>query len=274
MPRPRGRRRLTVALLVVTSVTVITLDARGPGSLGWLRSVTRTVTGTVGDALGFATTPVRNVWGGITRYPDVLAENRELRLRIDELTGQAAAGVAATAERDELFALHGLEVPSDVERVDARVVGGPVSLVAETIEIDVGSDDGVTRDMPVVGPGGLVGRVVETSGGRSLVRLLTDRQLSVGVRLVGSGDVGVATGQGRGEPLRVDFVDPRVPVEVGELVVTSGLDTSLYPPGIVVGTVATVHSPVGVVQQDVTVTPAADLDSPLVVSVLLWEPPR
>ncbi|MGH9165546.1 MAG: rod shape-determining protein MreC, partial [Acidimicrobiales bacterium] len=126
--------------------------------------------------------------------------------------------------------------------------------------------------MPVVSGAGLVGRVVDVSTRRAAVLLISDPTSSVGVRLAGSGDVGVATGRGRGSTLRIDLVEPLTKVEPGEALVTSGLEQSAFPPGIPVGQVKAATTATGALQQDVTAQPVADLDRLSFVKVLQWSP--
>jgi rod shape-determining protein MreC len=112
--------------------------------------------------------------------------------------------------------------------------------------------------------------VQEVSRSRATIQLLTDRSSNVGVRLTGSGEVGVASGSGSQEPLKVDFVSAEAKVAEGEVVVTSGLQGSAYPPEIPVGTVHSTQKPPGAIQQEIRVMPAVDLDRLEFVKVLLW----
>src|SRR5437868_7134363 len=126
--------------------------------------------------------------------------------------------------------------------------------------------------MPVVSGSGLVGRVVVASKSRSTVLLITDPTSNVGVRFGTAGNLAVAAGQGAGAPLRVDLVPPQVPVDKGELMITSGLQQSIYPPGVPIGTVLTTGVPRGSFQQAVTLAPVADLSRLQFVAVMQWAP--
>jgi len=140
------------------------------------------------------------------------------------------------------------------------------------VEIDRGTNDGIAKDMPVVASAGLVGRVVRVSKARSTVLLVTDPGSSVGIRVSTTGSVGVATGNGPGQSLRVDYVDadPNIKVARDDGVVTSGLQGGRFPAGIPIGKVVAVSIPPGAVQQDITVRPAVDLKRLQFVQVLQW----
>ena len=108
--------------------------------------------------------------------------------------------------------------------------------------------DGFWVDVPVEGhllltkhqdKPGLVGRVVDVSSRRSIVRLITDPASSVGLRIVRSGETAIAQGEGAGRTMSVGFVDIESDVKRGDLAVTSGLEggSDLYPASIPVGRV-------------------------------------
>ena len=270
LSRRSGRSRFTLVFLVLTSITVITLDFRGDGSglVGSVRDGAADALEPVRSAAADVLSPVGDALAAVTGYGDLEDENAELRSRIAELEGEALRDESAEEELAEALALLDLGFVGDIPRVDARVVSTPVSNFEQTIELDRGSDDGIAVDMPVVTGEGLVGRVVHTSGARSTVRLLTDPASSVGVRLSRSDEVAVAEGEGPDRLLSLAFVDTAAEVDILELVVTSGLDDSVFPPGIPVGRVAAAESPSGQFQQQVEVRPVTDLSKVRLVSVL------
>src|SRR5207253_6910177 len=133
--------------------------------------------------------------------------------------------------------------------VAARVVATSPSNFQLTVEIDRGLPAGIQKGMPVVTGAGLVGRVVEVSQERATVLLLTDPSFNVGIRLSGSGAVGVARGNGTRQPLPVDLVDVGTKVAAGEVVTPSGLQGSVFPAGIPVGRVRAAKVPPAALQQ-------------------------
>jgi rod shape-determining protein MreC len=270
LSRRGGRSRFTLILLILTSITVITLDFRGDGAglIGSVRDGAADALAPVRDFAANTLDPVGDALEGVTGYGDLEAENAELRARIAELEGAALLDEGAERELAEAQRLLDLDVAGDIPRVAARVVSTPVSNFEQTIELDQGSDDGVAVDMPVVSGAGLVGRVVGVTGRRSTVRLITDPASAVGVRLARSSEVAVAEGEGPERLLSLSFVDPDADVSVLELVITSGLDNSVFPPGIPVGRVAVSEPAPGQLERSVEVRPVADLARLRLVSVL------
>jgi rod shape-determining protein MreC len=126
--------------------------------------------------------------------------------------------------------------------------------------------------MPVVTGAGLVGKVVAVSQERATVLLLTDPSFNIGIRLSGSGDVGVARGNGSRQPLPVDLVDVGTKVTGHEVVVTSGLQGSVFPADIPVGRVRSAKVQPGSLQQEISIDPVVDLSRLDFIKVLLWQP--
>lgn len=273
--RRTARPRFTLLLLILTAVTLLTLDARGSGSglIGAVRGGARDVFAPIQGAVSSVFEPVGNVIQGVVHYGDLEDENARLRQENAELRAQSLKAADAEQERKALLDLQGLDFVGDIPTVPARVVNNSPSNYEETVEIDRGSDHGVAVNMPVVGAGGLVGRIVEVSAERSVVLLITDPNASVGVRL-GSGEVGVAEGQAGRADLEVGHVPPGTQVTKGEVAVTSGLQQSIFPPSIPVGRVAKVVKRAGALNLEISLTPAVDLRRLTFVKVLQWSPQR
>ncbi|MCC5954126.1 MAG: rod shape-determining protein MreC [Acidimicrobiia bacterium] len=268
--RGGSRSRLTFGLLVLTSVTLLTLDARGFAPIESVRSAVLGFFAPVGETAGNVFRPVGDAWDGARQQGSLREENETLRERVAELEGDLADAEAAERELTQLQAQLELGFVEDVGEVHARVVTGSVGNFEQTVELDKGSDDGIRAGMPVVSGRGLVGQVAQVSGSRAVVRLLTDPGYQAGVKVPGTSGLGVVTGRGEGRLLRASF-DLRTDVEPGDLVVTSGAERSLYPPDVPVGRIRAVDADEVNLSRDATVEPLVAMDELLYVTVLLWE---
>jgi rod shape-determining protein MreC len=269
-----GRSRFTLLVLVLASVTILTLDFRGEGAVDDLRGAASTVFSPLADGAATVTEPFTNAWNGAFGYDDLERENERLQEQIEAMEGDAARAADANRQLDELAELEGIQRYTQLPSVTSRVVGGSITNFEHNIQIDRGSDDGIAEGMPVVTGAGLVGRVVAVTGGRSTVQLITDPSFDLGVRLASTGEVGIAHGTGDGEPL---MIDAGIPVSLDqqiaedEAVTTSGVDRSVFPPDIPVGTVVATERAANQLSMVLTVEPLADLDHPAYVRVLLWQ---
>ena len=275
LSRRSGRSRFTLALLILTSITVLTLDFRGSSAIHSLRNTVSSAFSPVRDGASSAFSPVSNAWNGLWHYGDVKNENDRLRAQLEDAQGQAAQNDDAKQQLEELSKLEGLTQFTQLGSVTASVIAGPLTNFEHTLEIDRGSSKGIKVGMPVVTGAGLIGRVVDVQANRSVVKLVSDPDIVVGVRLATSGETGLLHGQGDGRPLVLDAgIDPKVTVPQDDMVFTSGEDRATFPGAIPVGHVTQADLSADRLTQVLTVTPLADLGRLTFVKVLLWEPPQ
>jgi rod shape-determining protein MreC len=263
-----NRRRTILALIVLTAVTLITLDVRGTGPISAVRGAAHDVVNPIAGASDTVFSPVGDWIDGVTSATALKDENARLRRRLESIRGQQASARAATEENKELKKLLDLPFVEDADSIAAPVVDGAPSNFELTVQIGKGESDGVGVDMPVVTGAGLVGRVLEVSRDRATVLLITDPASGVGVKIERSGTTGVVKGRGDSNTVRADFVDPNAAVTKGEIVYTSGQQNSPFPSAIPVGTVSKVTKTRGDLQQDILVKPLADVSRLDYVKVL------
>lgn len=127
--------------------------------------------------------------------------------------------------------------------VAAAVISRDYGTWSNTMMINVGSRHGITKNMPVVTPKGIVGVVVDVYRDSSRVQLLTDPRTSIGaiVQRAESRVSSVVRGNGN-IPTEPQFVNiaKDADILVGDTLVTSGF-SSIYPKGIPIGTIVSIH---------------------------------
>lgn len=215
--------------------------------------------------------PLGALYAQVDSPKDQSKELARLRKELDAAKASSLRYRDALRERNELLALNNLANVEKLKSVSARVVVARRGNFDETIEIDRGSDSGIRVNNVVVTGSGLVGKVTSVGSNHSVVTLVTDASSTVGVRLSVSGDVGLARGEKAGKPLRINLVGLDTPVAINEILVTSGLQNSEFPPSIPVAMVVKVQK--GVIEQDVTAVPVVDLRHLSFVKVLLSSGP-
>lgn len=272
--RPQRRSRLTLLLLVLLSVTLLTLDARGSGPLSGLRSAVGGVLAPVGDVADTVTRPVRDAWNGAFSGDDLRIENEQLAARVAELEQGEADAAVARRELEQLAADLDLDAVVGLESVVARVISAGAGNFDPGLQIDRGSDAGIAVGMPVVGGTGLVGRVTAVSSGRSTIQLASDPDFRVGVRVAGGRGLGVVAGQGNENQALATGFDRNVALAEGDLLVTAGTTRSLFPPDLAVGRVTRVVADAVGLEREATVELVARASDLRYVTVLLWEAPK
>lgn len=167
-------------------------------------------------------------------------DNRELRRKLEESLQEKDRLRELLAENRRLKALLDFRESQTSTVAAARVISRSLDNWAHALVIDRGARDGVTRDMAAITPRGLAGKIISASEGYSTILLLTDINFAAAARLQGSRKEGVVSGSGTHRCI-LKYVPYEEEVKVGEIVITSGLD-SLFPPGIPIGYVSKVDS--------------------------------
>lgn len=165
----------------------------------------------------------------------------EARAEVDQLKLEQAELKEKAALAARLETLLSFSPPPAWFKEGARVIAqrlGPAA-VLETLVVDKGKAQGVNEDNPVLAPKGLIGRVLKVSPTSSTVLLLTDPNSRIAVRGQKKRFGGILTGQGRGAPLTLRYVNVNAIFEEDELLVTSGLDR-IFPKGLPVARVKSV----------------------------------
>jgi rod shape-determining protein MreC len=274
--RDTRRSRIVLAILVLVSITLIVFDLRGgdSGPTRPLRVAGEAALGSAERAMAVVVLPVRGLLeslGGLgdadERIAQLEADNAQLRAQLDTVANNRAR-VA------DLEALLGLVSTSDYATVPAQVIAvGPAQGFAWTVTIDVGSRDGVERDMSVVSGAGLVGRTIDVGPATSTVLLVVDATSSVGGRLSGTSQIGIVSGTGRQDSLTMQLLDPLAVVDVGDVVVSFGSEGGRpYAPGIPIGTVTEMRGTEGQLTRSAVIAPYADVSRLDIVGVVLRAP--
>jgi rod shape-determining protein MreC len=271
MTPPTGRQRRAMLVLLVLSLAFITLDYRSR-SFDGVRSAAQTVFGPVQRGVTAVAAPVGRFFAGIPdaagahgRVSELQRQNADLQRRLRESTLNGS-------RLDELGRLELLAGLGRYRVVPATVVSVGPSLGFEwTVTIDAGTRDGVRVDMTVVNGDGLVGRVKQVDGLTAVVVLAIDPGSSVGVRLAGSNQLGVASGAGLG-PVTFAPLDPQARARVGDRLVTGPYGGTTYVPGVPVGEVIGTSGDPGSAAQEATVRPYVTFTALDLVGVVLAAP--
>jgi rod shape-determining protein MreC len=268
--RRPARRRFVLLVLTLLSITIITLDQRGSGPIGSVRRGVRNALDPVQGALTSATHTVGDFFTSIGHGTDLKQENRRLAQQLQAARNHNANSADLQNQVDALKRLLHAKLPAGTTPITASVMATAPNNFEQTITLDVGSRDGIKKDMAVVSGNALVGIIADVASRTSVVQLINDTTAQVGVRLP-KGDIGLASGEGPGKALLVQYVPSDAPVKKGDIVTTSGLNHSKYPADIPIGKVLSVSSGNSAVQKTLTVQPLVDLRRLAYVQVLAWQ---
>jgi len=262
----RHRSLALFGMVLAAQVFLLAVQIRNQPRGRLLRVWSVSLISPLGRAGSWSVTHVRGAWNHYIILRDARRENDELRQEVADLRLRVQQLEARAADADRLAALLQFsKAHAETPMLAARVIGAGVDAASQIIYIDRGSRDNVRRNMGVITPDGVVGKIIEVFRDTSQVLLVTDKDSGVGAMLADSRIQSPAGGTG--EPwLVLKYLDNDNKVEVGARVVTSGMDR-IFPPEIPVGTVAEVKP--GNPFQQIRVKPAARLDRLEGVFVLL-----
>jgi rod shape-determining protein MreC len=261
------RRRAVLTLLVIGSFLLLTITY-GQSSGGVQRGVS-TIFSPLQTVADRALKPARDLVDWFDKTFEARGENSRLKTELVTVRRQAVAGQEALQENAQLRKLVELDrgpalAESAYEPITARVIGRSPTVWNSTVNVDVGSGDGVKVDDPVISGDGLVGLVASTQDGSAQVTLITDHTSAVSAKVVPGGVQGVIRPDiGDPEDLILDFIDSTRDVNRGQAVVTSGWRAqglaSLFPPGLPVGEVTSAPIVEQEASQQVHLRPYADI---------------
>ena len=196
-------------------------------------------------------------WEMVTVYE----QNKMLRSEVEQLRQRDVNVNEIMAENTRLTNI--LNYKNAVKQFDtavAKIISYDSSNLTNSITINLGTKDGMQKNMPVITPQGLVGTIVAVYEHSAKVQLILDPRSAVGAiiqrpesRVIGimQGSVGVQT------LAKMVNIPRDADVVVGDNVLTSGYG-GLYPKGIVIGEVVEVTNEAGGLLKYATVKTAVD----------------
>ena len=221
----------------------------------------------VGRAGTWTSSKIRGVWTGYIYLHGARAENARLQSELDQLRLQNYQLETEAGEAHRLRQLLDFrEAHPEAPMLAAQVIGASADPTSHTLFINRGIGDHVRRDMAVITPEGIVGKIVEVfNNNTAQVLLINDKDSGVGALFADSRTHGVV--KGTGDPLPImDYVVNDEKIHPGEVILTSGEDR-IFPKGLPIGVVK--DSSPATPFQIIHVQPAVHLDRLEDVLVLL-----
>lgn len=226
----------TIIFLVVGGILVLAFGGYFSSASNWFGS-------SIVSAQTWVSTRYLAIQGFLTSPRETIAlrqQNTELQAEISGLQTQIIQLQQQLMDTDILAALVDFSHANPESTYKASsVIGRDPSPFLHYIIINSGSNAGIRRGMPVVTSQGLIGRVDAVIADAARVQLITDPASAVNVRLQNADTDALLTGSVTGD-LSLDMISQDIPVEEGDVVLTSGLGGN-YPPDLLVGQVLNIR---------------------------------
>jgi rod shape-determining protein MreC len=192
---------------------------------------------------------LRSISSGV-RLP---AENARLRRAAARLALENFALREAGIENARLRRMIEFSAASQFRLEPAVVIARDAGRFGRALKVARGARAGIRLNMPVVNDEGLVGKVIEVDRDAAFVQPLLDPDCRVSAHVQRTRAAGILLWES-GSGLRLADVPHHADVEVGDLVVTSGLG-EIFPKGILIGRVTAVAYDEGHLFRQIDVEP-------------------
>ncbi len=266
----QARDVVIVVVLLAVPFFVLKANMKSPESQSTMNGYILRVSAPIEVAAAMIARGVGDVWDDYVYLVDVKQDNARLAYDNARLREQVHSLEQAEVESRQLRRLLQLKDSTPGDAVSAQVIGKDFTefFRVTRIVLDKGARD-VRSHMPVISPDGVVGAVLHVAGDTVDVQLAVDAAFGVDVEDERTRARGFV--RGTGDPARygckVEMVDSRDDVEIGDLLVTSGKGR-WFPRGIPVARVTKVIKRELGRDQDVEAAPTVDfsrLDNVLVL---------
>ncbi len=237
--------------------------------VGWLKGPENLARGILSRASGLVynfSTTVRNFSERRLSYNNLFEQNQACFSKLRSLMIDQAEFKQLKEENSILRAQLNF-AKTKKSFVTADVVGKETEL-GSIIMINRGEADNLKTDQPVIaGEGFLVGKIVKVEKNNAFVRLLSDNQSKVAATVLNkTKTMGVVSGE-HGLSLKLGMVPQTETLNVGDEVITSGLELNM-PRGLLIGKIQSTQKEAYEPFQGAILEPFIDLSKLTIVTVL------
>lgn len=266
--------------LLLTSIVIISMVA-----YSLMNPVSNVFTSAINDTGAWVgrvfSEPVNMVVRFVNSVDNLIStfeENQSLKRSIDQVDQLQVRVSDLEAENEKMR--QELDLKSTLSQfttISATVVSRNPDQWMETLVINVGSSQGIRKDMAVMSGKGMIGRIIEVNANSSKVLLLTSQQSNAGkvsARIQtkeGASANGVvssfdpATGR-----YKMTQIDPKAQIKEGDRVISSGLG-GVIPSTLLIGEVEKVQKDDYALFQEVLVKPAGEMKDIRFVTVIIGQ---
>ncbi|MGO4479656.1 rod shape-determining protein MreC, partial [Massilia sp. 2TAF26] len=232
--------RVKVTVFALLSVALLVVDARFH-ALTAVRQVAATVLYPFQMVALMPRDALSNMGSYFSSISALQKEVRDLQSQQVAMAQAMQQAQLQTAENGHLRRLLDAREHLPVRTMMSEILYDARDPAIRRVVLDRGARNGVKLGLPVIDNAGVVGQVTRVFPFTSEVTLLTDREQAIPVQVLRNGLRSVAYGRGQSGMLDLRFVAPNADIQVGDVLVTSGLD-GMYPAGLAVAKVSQVES--------------------------------
>lgn len=207
----------------------------------------------------------------LTSRATLAKENEVMKQRQTELSLLANQSELLRVENQNLRQLLSLQKEVPYKTLPVEILYNPTNPISQRVIIDRGTVDGLKLGNPIANDSGILGQVVRLYDRSAEVSLLEDRDFAVPVQVARNGLRAAVFGAGRGNLLELRYLPVASDLEVGDILLTSGID-GVYPPGFAVAMISRIERNVDKNTSNVFCVPVASINRHRQALALLYDP--
>jgi rod shape-determining protein MreC len=198
-------------------------------------------------------------------------ENAAIKLRQTELSLLANQAALLSVENQNLRNLLELQKKTSFKTIPVEILFNPPNPISQRIVINRGQNQGLRLGSPIANDAGILGQVVRLFDNSAEVSLLEDRDFAVPVLVARNGLRAAVVGTGRGKHLELRYLPVASDLEVGDILLTSGVD-GVYPPGFAVAVISKIERNTEQNASNVFCNPIAEVNRHLQALAIIYDP--
>ena len=214
------------------------------------------------DSFSFISSP--SMW--LKTIVQLEEETQLLREKNLQLSLQSEEMIRSYEENINLKNLLDYKKDSNFNLVAAKVLNMGSSSNLSSITINVGLNENIEINQPVIIPEGVIGKTILVGKSTSLVQLITDVNYRASVRIFPSGSIGILRYL-RDDICEVREIQKNAEIKLGDAVLTSGF-SDIYPSNLKIGNVIEIQDEISSFQKIVKVRVSSNIGSLLNVFVV------
>lgn len=253
----KHRLIITSALLCLLALHIASTNTKGIGGTIITGKAISLVTAPAQYGITSAIKKIKTIWASYIYLINLNTENTMLKNDIDKIKEENNQLKEALLLHERLKAMLAFKQEAAPTAEAASVIGIENSGWIKTITINKGISDGVRRDMVIVTPLGIAGRIIDAQSTASKAILVTDPRCAIDVIIQRSRIKGITGGNGA-DRLALKYIRHEDDIQVGDILISSGLG-GIFPKGMAVGEVVRVEKGEDNFFMDVEVKPSADI---------------
>lgn len=248
---------ITSVILCLLSLHLISINKSGTGGSILVGSIVSFTTTPVQSTITDISKSIKETWYGYIYLLGLKEENDLLRNKLSILENEKHRLLEEVQATRRLKELLGFREKKQLSLIAAEIIGTDIYGWTKTFSIGKGLDEEFERNMAVVSPSGIVGKILEVQSDTSKVLLATDPRFRVGALIQRTRAKGIIEGNSS-ENLILKYLRQLDDVKIGDKIISSGLG-GIFPKGLMVGEVVRVEEGEDNFFKYIEVAPGTDL---------------